>query len=176
MLASIERNMLERTGKPLEHWVALVQAQGLSGHGPVVEYLMAEHGFTRGYAGAVAYALREQTVAPDELVEAQYAGREQLRPVLDAVRKAVPAGAEEAARKTYVTWSNGRQFALLQPSTKTRADLGLVLDGVEPTPRLEAAGSFGSGRITHRVAMAGPRDVDAEVKRWLRDAFGAARL
>src|SRR5262245_58143342 len=115
MRASIERNMLAKTGKPLDHWVALVRRQGLAGHGPVVKWLMAEHGFTRGYAGAVAWALREETVAPDELVEAQYAGKEGLRPILDAVRKALPGGAEEGARKTYVTWSNGRQFALLQP-------------------------------------------------------------
>ena len=135
---------------------------------------MDEHGFTRGYAGAVAWALREETVAPDELVEAQYLGKEALRPILDAVRKAIPAGADEGARKTYVTWSNGRQFALLQPSTKTRADLGLVLEAAAAAGRLEAAGSFGSGRITHRVALASPRDVDAEVKRWLREASDAA--
>jgi hypothetical protein len=174
MLASIERNMLEKTGRPLEDWVALVRAQGLSGHGPVVKYLMAEHGFTRGNAGAVAYALREQTVTPDELVAAQYLGKEGLLPVLAAVRKAIPRGAEEGVRKTYLTWSHGRQFALLQPSTKARADLGLVLEGVSAGRRLEEAGSFGSGRITHRVALAAPREVDAEVKRWLRAAFTAA--
>jgi len=128
----------------------------------------------RGYAGAVAYALQQETVAPHELVEAQYAGKESLRPILDAVRKAIPRGAEEAARKTYVTWSHGRQFALVQPSTKTRADLGLVLEGVRAGARLEASGSFGSGRITHRVALGSPREVDAEVKRWMRDAFDAA--
>jgi hypothetical protein len=166
--------MLAKTGHPLDHWVALVRTEGLSGHGPVVKWLMAEHGFTRGYAGTVAWALREETVTPYELVEAQYADRPALRPILDAVRKAIPAGATEGARKTYVTWSNGRQFALLQPSTKARTDLGLVLEDVPPTGRLRAAGSFGSGRITHRVARAGPRDVDAEVKRWLREAFAAA--
>jgi hypothetical protein len=174
MRASIERNMLAKTGKPLDHWVGLVRKQGLSGHGPVVKYLMAEHGFTRGYAGSVAWALREETVAPDELVEAQYTGKESLRPILEAVRKAIPRGAEEGARKTYVTWLNGRQFALLQPSTRTRADLGLVLEDAAATARLQEAGSFGSGRVTHRVALAGPGEVDAEVKRWLRNAFAAA--
>src|SRR5262245_2260420 len=174
MLESIERHMVKKTGKPLEHWVALVREQGLDGHGPVVKYLMAEHGFTRGYAGAVAYTLQQETVAPEDLVEEQYARKESLLPILDAVRRAIPDGAEEATRKTYVTWSNGRQFALLQPSTRTRADLGLVLDGVEAGGRLEEAGSFGSGRITHRVALAATRDVDAEVERWLRDAFAAA--
>ena len=36
MRASIERNMLAKTGEPLDHWLALVRAEGLSGHGPVV--------------------------------------------------------------------------------------------------------------------------------------------
>jgi hypothetical protein len=135
---------------------------------------MSEHGFTRGYAGTVAWALREETTTPDELVDDQYAGKEAVRPILDAVRKAIPASATEGARKTYVTWSNGRQFALLQPSTKARADLGLVLEGTAPSDRLRPAGSFGSGRITHRVALATAGDVDADVKRWLREAFAAA--
>jgi hypothetical protein len=174
MRASIERNMLAKTGHPLDHWLALVRAEGVSGHGPVVKWLMAEHGLTRGYAGTVAWALREETLTPDELVEAQYADRSALRPILDAVREAMPAGSTEGARKTYVAWSNGRQFALLQPSTKTRSDLGLVLADVPATGRLRGAGSFGSGRITHRVALAGPREVDAEVERWLREAFVAA--
>jgi hypothetical protein len=174
MRASIERNMLAKTGHPLDHWLALVRAEGLSGHGPVVKWLMAEHGLTRGYAGTVAWALREETVTPEELVEAQYADRPALLPILDAVRSAVPAGSTEGARKTYVAWSNDRQFALLQPSTRTRADLGLVLEEMPETDRLRAAGSFGSGRITHRVALAGPREVDAEVERWLREAFVAA--
>src|SRR5215510_8329306 len=98
MLASIERNMVAKTGKPLDHWVALVRKQGLSGHGPVVRYLMAEHGFTRGYAGAVAWAAQQDTVDPDELVDAQYAGKESLRPILDAVRKAIPRSAVEGPR------------------------------------------------------------------------------
>jgi hypothetical protein len=48
---------------------------------------------------------------------------------------------------------------------------GLQLPGVPPTERLEDAGSFGSGNITHRVALRGVDDVDAELEAWLRDAY-----
>jgi hypothetical protein len=64
-------------------------------------------------------------------------------------------------------------FALVRPSTKTRVDVGLRLPGVAATERLRDAGSFGSGNITHRVALASPDEVDAELEGWLRDAYDA---
>lgn len=52
-------------------------------------------------------------------------------------------------------------------------DVGLRLPGVPSTERLADAGSFGSGSITHRVALAAVEDVDAELEGWLRDAYDA---
>jgi Domain of unknown function (DUF5655) len=77
-------------------------------------------------------------------------------------------------RRTYVTFSNGRQFAIVQASTKSRVDLGLVLPGTRATTRLQEAGSFGSGNVTHRVALTSPDDVDDRVRAWLRAAFERA--
>jgi hypothetical protein len=67
-----------------------------------------------------------------------------------------------------------RQFAVLQPSTATRLDVGLVLPNAPETPRLRPAGSFGSGRISHRVSLAHEDEIDAELSGWLRDAYNAA--
>ena len=66
-----------------------------------------------------------------------------------------------------------KQFAIVRPSTRTRVDVGLRLPGVAPGERLLEAGSFGSGSITHRVALATPGDVDAELEDWLRAAYDA---
>ncbi len=71
----------------------------------------------------------------------------------------------------YVAFARARQFALVQPSTKTRVDLGLVLPGVAPSERLAASTNFGSGSINRRVALAAPADIDAEVEGWLRQAY-----
>jgi hypothetical protein len=50
-------------------------------------------------------------------------------------------------------------------------DLGLVLPGVKPQGRLEATKTVGGGRVTHRIALRSPKDVDAEAKRWLCEAY-----
>jgi len=76
-----------------------------------------------------------------------------------------------SARKIYVSLVRRRQFGALQPSTADRLDLGLVLPGVKPQGRLEATKTVGGGRVTHRIALRSPKDVDAEVKRWLREAY-----
>ena len=80
---------------------------------------------------------------------------------------------EVGPRGTYVSFGRPKQFALVQPSTKTRVDVGLRLPGLAATERLLEAGSFGSGNITHRVALFSPDDVDAELEGWLREAYEA---
>jgi hypothetical protein len=48
------------------------------------------------------------------------------------------------------------------------------LPGTRATTRLQEAGSFGSGNVTHRVALTSPDDVDDRVRAWLRAAFERA--
>jgi hypothetical protein len=175
MRDSIARNMQKKTGRSLEEWIALVREEGLSAHGPIVKWLMSEHGLTRGYAGAVAWSLLSEDVPPETLVDRQYEGKEPLRPIYERVVEEVQSlGGAVEPRRTYVSFSNGRQFALVQASTKTRVDLGLVLPGTRTTTRLQEAGSFGSGNITHRVALSSPDDVDDRVRAWLQAAFERA--
>ncbi len=80
---------------------------------------------------------------------------------------------EVAPKKLNVSLRRRRQFALVQPSTRTRLDLGLNLPGVAPAGRLEASGSF-NAMVSHRVKLAGPDDLDGEVLGWLRAAYDAA--
>ena len=82
-------------------------------------------------------------------------------------------GLEFAPKKACVSLRREKQFALVQPSTRTRVDLGISLRGKEPEGRLEASGSF-NAMVSHRVRLESPADVDAEVKAWLEEAFEAA--
>ena len=75
------------------------------------------------------------------------------------------------ARKGYVTVARKRQFAALQPSSKSRLDLGLVLPGVRAKAALVASKNVGGGRVTHRIALEKKSDFDSEAKRWLKAAF-----
>jgi len=45
-------------------------------------------------------------------------------------------------KKGYLSIRRSKQFAIIQPSTATRVDVGIQLKGVEPTGRLEPSGGF----------------------------------
>lgn len=178
--ASMVANLKEKTGKTLEQWTALAKKSGATRHGDMVKALKEQHGLTHGYANLVAHsALKSDAASLSEtvdLVAAQYAGEKSgLKPIYDAVIKAAKAcGAIEIApKKAYVSLRRSKQFAIVQPSTKSRVDLGLNLKGVAPKGRLEASGSF-NAMVTHRVRLEKAGDVDSDVKAWIKAAFDAA--
>jgi hypothetical protein len=110
----------------------------------------------------------------DELIEAQYADRPQLRPVLDAVLAVLPAlgPVTVQARKTIVSLvSPRRTFAVVRATTRDRVDLGLRLDDAVPGGRLQSAKGIGGGGATVRIALTGPDDVDDEVRDLMRRAY-----
>lgn len=177
-LAGMLHNLEERTGKDLGAWLLLVEATGLTKHGELVDHLKTEHGVTHGYANLIASEhLKEATVGYKDVVAAQYAGpKSALRPIYDTLIGVVERFGEDveiAPKKTYVSIRRKRQFALIQPSTSTRVDLGIRLDDVEPNTRLERAGSFNQ-MVSHRVRLEDPIEVDAEVKGWLHQAYEQA--
>ncbi len=179
-IAKMESNIAEKTGKTVAQWIGVVKKSGLQKHGEIVTFLKADHGFTHGYANLVAHQAPQSSAAhPDDadLVTAQYAGpKAHLKPIYDkvieAARKFGP-DLEVAPKKTYVSLRRKKQFALVQPSTRTRVDLGINLKGKEPKGRLEASGSF-NAMVSHRVRIESPREVDAEVGGWLKEAFDKA--
>lgn len=179
-VATMIANLKEKTGRALPEWVALARASGLAKHGQIVAMLKADHGLGHGYANLVAHsALQGDGPAPggDDLVAAMYAGEKQaLLPVWAAIEKAVRgfgADVEVSPKKTYVSLRRSKQFALVQPTTKTRVDVGLCLKGERAGPRLEAAGSF-NAMVSHRVRLEKASDVDAELVGWLRQAYERA--
>mgnify|MGYP001166022750 CR=1 FL=1 len=181
MAAAMKANLKEKTGKSLTEWVKLAKKSGETKHGGIVKHLKGEHGLTHGYANLVAHealgGAPTETSSGQELVSAMYAGpKAALLPIHEALMAAVKQlgkDVEVAPKKTYVSLRRSKQFALVQPSTKTRVDLGLVLKGVAPEGRLEASGTFNS-MVTHRVRLEKKSDVDAKVKAWLKQAYAEA--
>ena len=114
------------------------------------------------------------TEVSDELLDAQYRDRAQLRPILDAV--VAVAGAfgpvDVQARKTYTTLLTPRRtFAAARPTTRTRVDLALRLDGVEPGGRLLDGRNTAGGGLNLRVALRSVDDLDDEAVELLRRAY-----
>ena len=173
------QKLKEKTGKSLDEWVAIVRSTGLEQHRDMLQYLQTEHGLTYGYATLVALTARGSGVAGssgDVLLEEQYRTKAALRPIYDALIYAVTAfgnDVEIAPKKAYVSLRRKRQFAIFQPSTATRMDVGINLKGVAPAGRLEASGSFNT-MVSHRVRVSRIEEVDAELVAWLRQAYEAA--
>ncbi len=180
MAASMIANMKEKTGKTLPQWVKIAQGSKLARHGEIVKFLKGDHGMTHGFANLVAHnVLRSHAGASsgDDLVAGQYSGKKaDLRPIYDAVIAAVEklgGDVEVAPKKAYVSLRRSKQFAIVQPSTATRVDVGLNLKGQPATGRLEASGSF-NAMVSHRVRVESKKDVDAEVRAWLKQAYARA--
>lgn len=176
MLANLEKN----TGKNLSEWVALVRAQNFAKHGEIVSYLKNEHSFGHGFANLVAHeALQSHADALAEttdLVAEQYKGKEQLKPIYEALMSAIASfgdDVETAPKKGYVSLRRKKQFALIQPSTKTRLDLGLNIKGLAPAGKLEVSGSF-NAMCTHRVRLEQLSDLTPDVIEWLKAAYDQA--
>jgi len=180
MTASMIANLKEKTGRDLPAWTKIAARSGCEKHGQLVKHLKEEHGVTHGYANLIAHSFLQSSAASssdEDLLLAQYAGpKAALRPIYDALIEAVRSfgpDVEVAPKKAYVSLRRSKQFALVQPSTRTRVDLGLNLAGDPTTKRLEASGSF-NAMCTHRVRLSSTGDVDRALVGWLRSAYERA--
>jgi len=181
-LASMVENLAKKTGRSLAAWLKLAKATGIARHGELVAWLKSEHGMTHGYANLVAHTAFKSdagsaAAAGEDLVGSQYSGAKAgLRPLYDRLAKEIGHFGPDvlmSPKKAYVSVRRSKQFAILQPSTASRLDVGLNLKGVAPKGRLEAAGSF-NAMCTHRIRVEDGAGVDAEVLGWLKKAYEGA--
>lgn len=177
------QNLENKTGKSFDEWLSIARGSNLQKHKELLNWLKSEYGLTYGYANLVALkALESPSIAEAEdpetlLLDAQYSGvKAELRPIYEAVIAAVKNFGDDVGvspKKTYVSLRRGKQFAIVQPSTKTRVDVGINLGEIEPTTRLELSGSF-NGMVSHRVRLETVDQVDDEFLGWLKLAYEAA--
>jgi hypothetical protein len=138
-----------RTGAGVEEWNRRVRQSDADTDQATLRRWLEDQG-VRGYAqqllvferfGYPDYLL----ASADQLVDAQYADRPTLRPILDRILSAAPGfeGVTVQARKGYVTLVTPRRaFALIRVATGRRVDLGLRLDAQRARGRLRPAGSL----------------------------------
>jgi hypothetical protein len=178
---AIARNLPEKTGKTYEQWVALAKKSGPKDRNQLAAWLKSEHNLGTVTAKFIAADASGKSLADtygDEgaLLDGMYKDdRAALRPLYDRLaetaRKVAP-DVELTVCKTYVgIRSSRRQFAMIKPTTKTRVDLGLALPGLAAAGRLLPAGSIGNDRMTHRLEITTGKEIDGEVKKWLKAAY-----
>jgi hypothetical protein len=177
MWQSVDVGLKAKTGRGLDEWVKAARATGIGKHKALVDHLKASEGLTHGYANSVAlktFGSDASAIGDEALLAAMFAGpKAELKPIYDrliAIVSDFGRDVELAPKKGYVSLRRSKQFAILQPSTKDRFDLGLNLKGSEPAGRLEPSGSF-NAMVSHRVRLHKLEEIDGEVTGWLRDAY-----
>ena len=179
-LQTMLNNLPEKTGKSLEDWFKLLKASKLEKHGEIMKLLKGEHGVSHGFANTITLLYRQQIeggqATDDDLVAAQYNKKPDMKPWYDQLINEVSKFGDDvelAPKKTYVSLRRAKQFGIIQPSTKTRMDLGLNLKGAEASGVL-IDGDKWSGMCSHRIEIHSQEEISAEVIDWLRKAYEAA--
>lgn len=166
-------NMPEKTGKSLEEWIKILGQKNFEKHGQAVNYLKSEHGVTHGFANTIVTLSKSDQTPQVDLVEAQYEGKENLKPMYQALIEFVKQLGDDVTitpKKGSVSIIRKRQFLLIKPATKTRIDLGFKLKDTPIEGRLETSGPFGT-MCTHRVQLTTLSEVDDELKSWIQIAY-----
>ena len=169
------RLLQERTGADVAGWMRRIEAEGPADE-PGLRAWLDGQGVT-GYARWLL--LRERfgypgfmTASADELIDGQYADRPQLRPIYERIVEAAARLGPMViqSRKTYVSLvSPRRTFARIQPTTRSRVDLGLRIESLAPGGRLRPYRIQDAMPLA--VGLASPEEVDAEVLGLLEAAY-----
>jgi hypothetical protein len=173
-------NIKVKTGKTPDDFRVLAAEKGLTQYGDVMVWLKTDYGLGHGHANAMAQLLvnedKSKVSADDQLAEHFVGGKARWRPAYDALAAQICAfGADVtlSPNRSYINVQRGgKKFAIMEPSTTDRFDIGIKLKSAAPAGRFEAAGAW-NNMVTHRVRISDPAQIDDEVVAWLRRAYDA---
>src|SRR3989475_6010555 len=177
----------QKTGRTLEEWMKFIRKEGPPTEQARQLWLKEQHGLGTNSA----WWLAERSVgkgeeggdpdaylrAAEKYVEKMFAGKkEHLRPIYDALLKLglkMGKDVKPCPCQTIVPLYRNHVFAQIKPTTQTRIDFGLALGDTRKTPKrlIDAGGFAKKDRITHRFEITSLKDIDDEVKRWLKIAY-----
>ncbi len=177
----------QKTGRTLEEWLRLIKKEGPPTEKERRDWLktkyalgtnsawwMAERSVGKGdELGDPEHYLR----AAEKYVDEMFAGKkEHLRPIYDALLKLglkVGKDVKACPCQAIVPLYRRHVFAQIKPTTQTRIDFGLALGDTKKTPKrlIDTGGYAKKDRITHRFEITSLKDIDGEVRRWLKVAY-----
>lgn len=174
-----------KTGRSMDEWIKLINKSGPKTEDERREWLKTKHGLGTNYAKWLAERAEGKGEdgdpdaylrAAEGYVEAMYSGPKQsLSVIYDALLKlglGLGKDVKACPCQTIVPLYRKHVFAQIKPTTQTRIDLGFALKDLRASGRLIDTGGFAKkDRITHRIAITSLKDIDDEVKRWLRAAY-----
>lgn len=178
-MATYVANIEKTTGKKLAHWVNIVKKSKLEKHSELVNMLKTDHGITYGYANMIVHSAKggfEAAKDTDNLLVTQYKGKENLQAWYDKILKEVQKFGKDiqvSPKKSYVSLVRKKQFALIQPSTKSRLDVGLNIKTFPPSGITENGKSW-NAMCTHRIKLEDEKAINKELYSWIKKAYDEA--
>lgn len=172
-------NLYKNTGKTLEQWIDIVKKQNFSKHGEIIKFLKEQHEFTHGFANLVAHKANETDAGSaenqDDLITKQYQSKEHLKPFYDKLMSEISKFGKDieiAPKNSYVSLRRKKQFATLNPATKTRFEIGINLKGQEAKGKLVAEKQ--NAMCSHKINITDIKEIDKEVLEWIKTAYDNA--
>ena len=177
-----------KTGRSLEEWIKLVKKEGPTGHLNRRNWLKSKYQVGNNAAwwivdraegkGGEEDSPEEYLAAAMRFVEEQYSGKKSaLRPIYEpllAFGKSLGSDVKACPCKTMVPLYRNHVFAQIKPATNTRIDFGLCFTtykGKLPKRLIDTGGLAKKDRITHRIELTSPDQIDDDLKKWLRAAY-----
>jgi len=176
----------QKTGRTLEEWLKLIKKEGPPTEKERREWLKTKHGLGTNTAwwfaersvgkGEEVGDEEDYLQAAEKYVEEMFSGKkEALRPIYDALLKlglSIGKEAKACPCQTIVPLYRNHVFAQIKPTTQMRIDFGLALGNLKAPKRLVDTGGYAKkDRITHRFEITSLKDIDDDVKRWLKVAY-----
>jgi hypothetical protein len=170
-----------KTGKTPDDFRSLAAEKGLSTYREIVAWLKTDFGLGQGHANAMAQLLANADklkASPDDKLAHHFSrDKAHWRTAYDSLAVQINQFGDDISLSPNQSYINvqrgGKKFAVLQPATVERFDIGIKLKGAEPNERFEAAGPWNL-MVTHRVRISAADQIDAEVLSWLKQAYDAA--
>ncbi len=176
----------QKTGRSVEEWLQLIKKSAPKDEKERRAWLKSEYGLGTN----TAWWLAERSVGKGEdvdnpdtylaaaegYVESMFSGaKSALRPIYDQMLKVglkVGKDVKACPCQTIVPLYRNHVFAQIKPTTNKRVDIGFALGDTKATGRLIDTGGFAKkDRITHRIPLESVKDIDDEVKHWLKVAY-----
>ena len=176
----------QRTGRSLDEWLRLIKRSGPKDEKARREWLKKEYGLGTNSAWWLAERAEGKGTEGDHpdayleaaegYVEKMFSGsKAALRPIYDELLKVclkTGKSAKACPCQTIVPIYRKHVVAQIKPTTRTRIDLGFALGDMKAKERLIDTGGFAKkDRITHRIEITSLKDIDDEVKQWLKVAY-----
>ncbi len=173
-----------KTGKTPDDFIKLAEEKGFlkpgTKAGEIVAWLKEDFDLGHGHAMAIVNVLKQVNTpraAVDDRIDKLFAGNKSTwRASYDDLLAKLRQFGDDvavAATDSYVSLLKGkRKFGVIY-ITGDRMDIGIKRKGEAAQGRFEEAGTWNS-MVTHRVRIASPKEIDAEVLNWLRQAYDKA--